>query len=222
MPGRIAIWALLVALATTAAWAEQKPRKQPRKQQGAETVTYSWVDEHGNLQYGDRVPPEYAKRELRVLNNQGVEVRRIDAQKSAAQQAEERRRLDAEARRAQHDKFLLATYTSTRDIEQVRDTRLAQLAEQRKSTEAYLLSLQERLGLLQMQAQEFRPYNESPDAKPMPDRLADSLVRTLNEARTQKNVLDSRRAEEDLLRTQFQADIDRYRQLRSSVTTAQN
>ena len=81
MPGRIAIWALLVAFATLPAWAEQKPRKQPRNTGGSEKLTYSWVDEHGNLQYGDRVPPEYAKRELRVLNNQGVEVKRIDAQK---------------------------------------------------------------------------------------------------------------------------------------------
>lgn len=222
MPGRIAIWALLVAFATLPAWAEQKPRKQPRNTGGSEKLTYSWVDEHGNLQYGDRVPPEYAKRELRVLNNQGVEVKRIDAQKTASQQAEERRRAESEARRAQHDKFLLATYTSTRDIEQVRDTRLAQVAEQRKSTEAYLLTLQERLGLLQLQAQEFRPYNESPDAKPMPDRLADSLVRTLNETRTQRNVLDARRAEEDMVRAQFQSDIDRYRQLRSGIATAQN
>jgi hypothetical protein len=56
----------------------------------------------------------------------------------------------------------------------------------------------------------------------MPDRLADSLVRTLNETRTQRNLLDSRRAEETALRAQFQADIDRYRQLRSGTATAQN
>lgn len=221
MVGRLLIVALLAAFAASAAVASDKPRKQKRTQ-GSETLTYSWVDENGNRQYGDRVPPEYAKKELRVLNSQGVELRRIQAQRSAAQQVEDQKRADSEARRAQHDRFLLATYTSTRDIELVRDTRLSQVGEQRASTESYLATLQERLAALQLQAQAYRPYNESPDAKPMPDRLADSLVRTLNETRTQRNLLDSRRAEETALRAQFQADIDRYRQLRSGTATAQN
>jgi hypothetical protein len=221
MDGRLLIVALLAALAATSALAADKPRKQKR-QQGSETLTYSWIDENGNRQYGDRVPPEYAKQELRVLNRQGVELRRVGAQRTVAQQVEDQKRADSEARRAQHDRFLLATYTSTRDIEQVRDSRLAQVGQQRESTETYLATLQERLGSLQLQAQAYRPYNESPDAKPMPDRLADSLVRTLNEARTQRTQLDTRRAEENALRAQFQADIDRYRQLRSGSSIARN
>lgn len=221
MAGRLLILALLAAFAAAPALASDKPRKQKRSQ-GSETLTYSWIDENGNRQYGDRVPPEYAKKELRVLNSQGVELRRIEAQRSAAQQVEDKKREDSEARRAQHDRFLLATYTSTRDIEQVRDTRLAQIGQQRESTESYLATLQERLSSLQLQAQAYRPYNESPDAKPLPDRLADSLVRTLNEVRTQRNLLDSRRSEEAALRSQFQSDIDRYRQLRSGTATARN
>jgi hypothetical protein len=221
MDGRFLIVALLAAFAAASALADDKPRKQKRSQ-GSETLTYSWIDESGNRQYGDRVPPEYAKKELRVLNSQGVELRRIDAQRSAAQQVEDKKRADSDARRAQHDRFLLATYTSTRDIEQVRDTRLAQIGQQRESTESYLATLQDRLGALQLQAQAYRPYNESPDAKPLPDRLADSLVRTLNETRTQRNLLQSRRSEENSLRAQFQADIDRFRQLRSGNATALN
>jgi hypothetical protein len=221
MAGRLLIVALLAAFAAGSALADDKPRKQKRSQ-GSETLSYSWVDENGNRQYGDRVPPEYAKKELRVLNSQGVELRRIEAQRTASQQVEDQKRADSDARRAQHDRFLLATYTSTRDIEQVRDTRLAQIGQQRESTESYLATLQDRLGALQLQAQAYRPYNESPDAKPLPDRLADSLVRTLNETRTQRNLLQSRRSEEDSLRAQFQADIDRFRQLRSGNATARN
>jgi hypothetical protein len=212
---------MLAAFAATSALASDKPRRQKRPQ-ASETLTYSWIDENGNRQYGDRVPPEYAKQELRVLNRQGVELRRVGAQRTVAQQVEDQKRADSEARRAQHDRFLLATYTSTRDIELVRDTRLAQVGEQRASTETYLATLQERLGSLQLQAQAYRPYNESPDAKPMPDRLADSLVRTLNETRTQRTQLDTRRAEENALRAQFQADIDRYRQLRGGSSIARN
>lgn len=221
MAGRLLIVTLLAALAVGSAFAADKPRKQKRAQ-GTDTLSYSWVDENGNRQYGDRVPPEYAKKELRVLNSQGVELRRIDAQRTAAQQVDDKKRADSEARRAQYDRFLLATYTSTRDIEQVRDSRLAQVSQQRESTESYLATLQDRLGALQLQAQAYRPYNESAEAKPLPDRLADSLVRTLNETRTQRNLLQSRRTEENSLRSQFQADIDRFRQLRSGPATARN
>lgn len=223
MFARLAILALLSAFALgSAAFADQKPRPRKKNSQQVETLTYAWVDDRGVMQYGDRVPPEYARRELRVLNSQGVEVRRIQAQKTPQQQAEDSRREQLAARQAQHDKFLLSTYTSTRDIEQVRDARLAQVGEQRRSTEAYLATLQERLSSLQLQAQAYRPYNESPGAAPMPDRLADSLVRTLNEARAQRKLLDARRAEEEALRTQFQADIERYRQLRAGLVSAAN
>ncbi len=222
MSGRIAILAVLSLFALQAALAEQKPRPKRKNAQQIETLTYAWIDDNGVMQYGDRVPPEYAKRELRVLNSRGVEIRRIEAQRTPQQQAEDRRRAEVAARQAQHDKFLLSTYTSTRDIEQVRDARLAQVGEQRRSTEAYLATLQERLASLQLEAQAYRPYNESPDAPPMPDRLADNLVRTLNEARSQRKLLDARRAEEETLRAQFQSDIDRYRQLRAGRVSATN
>lgn len=220
--------ALAFALTTTFAHADtnapRKPqtRSKPAKpnKNGIEKPSYMWVDENGVAHYGDRVPPEYVKRERRVLNSQGVEVARIEAQKTPEQLAEDRRRQDLAARQGQHDKFLLTTYTSTRDIELLRDTRLSQVGDQRKSTETYLESLHERLAALQLQAQAYRPYNESPDAKPMPDRLADNLVRTMNETRTQRALLAARRNEEQTLRDQFQADIDRYRALRSGVAAS--
>lgn len=217
------VCATVLALAATHAHAEEKkpPRKATRQKQGGiEKQSYMWVDDEGVAHYGDRVPPEYVKRERRVLNSQGVEVARVEAQRTPEQLIEDRRRQELVARQGQHDKFLLTTYTSTRDIELLRDSRLAQVGDQRKSTEKYLESLHERLSALQLQAQAYRPYNESPDAKPMPDRLADNLVRTMNETRTQRALLASRREEERNLREQFQSDIDRYRALRSGVAAS--
>jgi hypothetical protein len=44
---------------------------------------YKWVDENGVTHYGDSVPAQYAKKESSVLNKQGMEVGRTQAQKSA-------------------------------------------------------------------------------------------------------------------------------------------
>ncbi|HEY2340581.1 MAG TPA: hypothetical protein VGH75_08635, partial [Steroidobacteraceae bacterium] len=57
----------------------------------------------------------------------------------------------------------------------------------------------------------YRPYNK--DARRMPDDLAENLVRTVNELRVQGSALTAKGAEEAALRSQFQEDIERYREL---------
>ena len=47
----------------------------------------------------------------------------------------------------------------------------------------------------------------------MPDDVAENLVRTVNELRVQSNAYAAKSAEEAELRAQFQADIERYREL---------
>jgi len=60
---------------------------------------YKWVDEQGVTHYGDRIPPEYAAQEQHVINSQGVEINRLEAQKTAEQMAaEDQKKQDAEQR----------------------------------------------------------------------------------------------------------------------------
>jgi hypothetical protein len=162
------------------------------------------------------VPAQYAKQESAVLNRQGVEISRNEAQKSPEELAAEAREKDAFIRRKQHDSFLLTTYTSVKDIESLRDERLEQISGQRRAAEAYIETLHGRLSALQTRAFTFKPYNEKPTARRMPDDLAEDLMRTLNEMRSQKIALAAKDSEENELRSQFQADIDRYRELRSA------
>jgi hypothetical protein len=180
-------------------------------------VTYKWVDENGITHYGDRVPPQYAKKETSVLNTQGVEIRRNDAQKSPEQLAEEQHQAEAAIRQKQHDTFLLTTYPTVKDIESLRDERLGQISGQRRAAEAYVEGLHSRLSTLQTRALTFKPYNEKAGARRMPDDLAEDLMRTLNEMRSQKAALAAKDAEETALRAQFQSDIDRFKELRSTV-----
>ena len=180
---------------------------------------FSWVDKNGERHYGDSVPPEYAQSERRVLNNQGVEVQRVSAEKNAQQLAEQRKHDQEVQARAQHDGFLMSTYTSTKDIERLRDERLDQLNGQITAANAYIDSLDTRLKALQDRAMLFKPYNTKSDARRMPDDLAEQLVRTANEARTQRKSLDRRHQQVVTVRTQFDADISRYRELTANAGT---
>jgi hypothetical protein len=179
---------------------------------------YRWTDEHGVVHYGDSIPPQYSQAESSVLNQQGVEVGRHEAQKSQAQLEEEARKDQVRVQQKQRDTVLLTTYTSVKDIEQLRDERLEQLQGQRVAAEQYIATLHERLVALQARAMTFRPYNTAANARRMPDDLAEDVVRTLNEVRTQHNALRSRDADEAAMRAQFQADIDRYRELHVTPT----
>jgi hypothetical protein len=176
-------------------------------------TTFRWVDDQGVVHYGDRIPPQYATKERSVLNAQGVEVKHVDAQKTAAQIEEDARKQQELFKRKQHDSFLITTYTSVKDIEALRDERLQQLYGQRMAAEQYIDTLHSRLRGLQARAMVFRPYNDRKGARRMPDDLAEDLVRTLNEMRSQTDALTLKSREEQSLRTNFQADIERYREL---------
>lgn len=181
--------------------------------------TYRWVDEQGVVHYGDRIPPEAARKQRDVLNSQGVVVRHLDAEKTPQQLAEEARRQAELARQQQHDQFLLNTYTSVQDIEALRDRRLDQLQGQIRGAELYIDSIGTRLRVLQERARNFKPYSERPDARRMPDDLAEELVRALNDTRSQRQILEAKRNEQAALRAQFQSDIDRYRELKVPRTS---
>jgi hypothetical protein len=176
-------------------------------------TAYRWVDEQGVVHYGDSIPPQYAEKEHTLLNNQGVVVGHSDAQKTPEQQAAEAKEQEALHKQQQHDSFLLATYTSVKDIEALRDVRLDQLQGQRYAAEQYVDSLHSRLVALQERIKHFRPYNTRADARRMPDDLAEDLVHTLNEMRTQSGVLSLKNDEVSAVRAQFNMDIDRYQAL---------
>ena len=177
------------------------------------TMTYKWVDDKGVIHYGDNIPPEYAQGDTAVLNRQGVAVREFPARLTPAQQEDALRRDEASAKQKQHDSFLMTTYTSTKDIEQLRDERLAQIEGQIVAARSYIDSVDSRLAALRTRAKNFKPYSTSPTARRLPDALAAEIVQTLNEARSQQEILESRQKEQKELRATFQADIDRYRHL---------
>jgi len=205
-------WAVaLLALGLAPSWALSAPGDK-----GA--LTYRWVDEKGEVHYGDRVPPQYVQKESAILNSQGVQVGRLEAQKTPEQLAEDARRHQEMLRLKQRDSFLVTTYSSVADIERLRDERLETIEAQRLAAEQYVENLHSRLSLLQTRALLFKPYNPRPEARRLPDDLAEDLVRTLNEIRTQRRVLLAKDDEQAALRKQFQGDIERYKELRTART----
>jgi len=175
---------------------------------------YKWVDDQGVTHYGDSIPPEYASQEQHIINSQGIEISHLDAQKSAAQlAAEEQKKLDAE-QRLSRDKNLLNTYVSVQEIERLRDQRLSLVADQIKVTNQFLDTLNGRMKKLRVSSMHFRPYNADSKAPPMPDQVAEDLVRLAIDINTQEQNLLEKRGEESTMKKQFESDIDRFKELK--------
>ena len=183
---------------------------------------YKWTDDKGVIHYGDSVPPEYSQREQHVLNSQGVETQKLTAEMSPAEAAEYALKQKQEAQRRQHDMFLISTYPSVKEIENVRDERLGQINGQVSAAQAYIASLTTRLEGLKQRAMFFTPYNTKPGARRMPDDLAEEMVRTMSELRTQNSALAQRRSELQNVIDSFDADIARFKELRTSAAARLN
>jgi hypothetical protein len=199
----LALMAMLALALAPAAGHAQSTRK-----------LYKWVDDQGVTHYGDRVPPEYVNQEQHIINGHGIETDRIDPPKTPEQiAAEEQKKLAVELK-ASRDKNLLNTYSTVTEIERLRDQRLALVSDQIKVTTQFLEILDARLKKLSANSMRFKPYSSDPKAPPMSDEVAEDLVHTANDIRTQQENLREKQNEESNMRTQFASDIARFKELK--------
>jgi hypothetical protein len=175
---------------------------------------YKWVDEQGVTHYGDHIPPEYAAQERHVMNSQGIEINRLEAQKTPeALAAEEQKKIEAEQSK-NRDRNLLNTYASVQEIERLRDQRVTLLTDQIKVTSQFLEVLNGKMKKLRVSSVRFKPYSGDANASAMPDQIAEDLVRVGNDIRTQEQNLREKRSEETIMSKQFDSDIERFKELK--------
>jgi hypothetical protein len=212
----LCLLALLAAPVFAPAAAEQRSSSSK-----ATKPVYKWVDDKGVTHYGDAIPAEYADQDKTVINRQGVPVATIPGRRTPEQLEDAARQRTAEERARQElilarqrDQNLLATYLSVEEIESLRDRRLEILEAQSKVTNQYLDTLRTRLGQLETQARRYSPYVADEGAGPMPEHLAEDLIRAVNEIRAQEKSLETRRLESVRLQEQFARDISRFRELK--------
>jgi hypothetical protein len=206
----LALSALLLALAAgPAAAATQGSDRQK---------LYRWVDKQGQVHYGDSVPPEYAEQDRDVLNKRGIAIGReegtITPEEAAAKAAEEKAARD-EQKRKLRDRVLLQTYQSVQELEILRDNRLDLVDAQLTIQEQSLSNLRAQRAKIERLAAQYAPVNASPEAKPLPEELAADLARSASDIQTQEANLLRRREERESIRQTFEADIQRYQELKA-------
>jgi len=178
---------------------------------------YRWVDENGEVHFGDSIPAEYSEIERQVVNEHGITVDVLHAKKTDEELAEEARLAEIERdmelqRRA--DQALLATYLSVDEIIMHRDRRVELFQAQARVTELYLKNLQGRLDVLEKEASRYRPYSSDPDAPMIEPDLANDLAATRETVERHQENLRRFRQDEQSIVARFDGDIDRFRRLK--------
>jgi hypothetical protein len=173
------------------------------------------VDKNGQVHYGDSVPAEYAEQDRDVLNRQGLAVGReegtITPEEAAAKAAADKVARD-EQKRKLRDRVLLQTYQSVQELEILRDNRLDLVDAQLTIQEQSLSNLRAQRAQIERIAARYAPANT---AQPLPDELAADLERSATDIQTQESNLVRRREERENIRQTFEADIERYKELRA-------
>lgn len=174
---------------------------------------YKWVDEHGKIHYGDRIPPEYAKRERKTLNQQGITVDVKERAKTAEEIAEQERlaKLEAEQERlrkeqAAKDRILLDTFSNEDEMVMTRNGKVDAIGAIIRVTKGRIGKQTARLGELTSEAAQMER-----GGKAVPARLHEEIANTKQQIRDNESYIAQKEQEQQELRDRYEVDIERFR-----------
>jgi len=183
---------------------------------------YKWVDEHGQTRYGDRIPPQYAKKSNKTLNKQGVVVETKAAAKTREQIAEEQRlarqKAEQERKRQQQahlDRILLDTFTNEDEMILTRDGKIEAIEAVIRVTNSRTEKIKQRL-----EKQQLRAANLERSGKAVSPKLQRGIRESRRQIRYNSDYVSNRRKAQQAIGKKFELDIKRFRSLKMAEAEA--
>ena len=180
----------------------------------ADAQSYRCVGKDGKKYYGQSLPMECLGQPAEQLNAQGMVIKRIDPQASAAERErkvaedEERKKREAASKEeGRRNRALLATYTSDKDIEQARARAL-------KENEGAIKDIERRIGALKKRQEELKKELDFFQGKNKPPvKLEQDIKNAQFDLTTQEGLLATKKKEVDLINARYNEDKKRYNEL---------
>ena len=178
-----------------------------------------WIDENGQVHYGDAMPASQADLERKVLSGQGVTMETIERAKTPEEQAEahrqaellaeEKRKLDEQAAK---DHVLLATFSSEDDMIMTRDGKIMAINTIIRLTKDRIRRITQQLRDLAHDAAEIERSGEE-----VPDELHEQIANGKAEIQRHEQYISVQEHEQEALQHKFASDIERFRYLRGRM-----
>ncbi len=171
---------------------------------------YKWVDESGNISYQDQPPPSDSEQAAEVLNYNGVTLQHIP---SRAEELENNRLAKIEAEQRQRDDALIKAFPLESDLINTRDKRITHIDGSVSRMYEQLVILNSRLLSIEDRVNVRIERNLSPSQALESDRIA--VTRSIGSTNA---LIKSKLRERRLVMSQFDNDLERYRNLKSGTT----
>lgn len=183
----------------------------------AQAKLYKWVDEEGQMHFGDKVPEKYLVREYDELNDSGVVIRHKAAAETAEQKAEARR-LEYERQKAaliekkkiQRDRVLLDTYTTKRDLILARDSRLEAVDSQIQLANTIIADSNKKIESMEQQVIDIKASNRE-----VPLYLYNQIDNEKEQVKVQSKVKKDYEKRRDQIDLQFNGYLQRFEVLKA-------
>lgn len=183
----------------------------------AQAKMYKWVDEDGQMHFGDKIPPKYLVRAHDELNEQGVKIKHKAAAKTPEEKAAERRLKREqkkaaliEKRKQQRDRVLLDTYTTERDLIVARDSRLDAVGSQIHLAETIISDSNKKIEAMEKHITEIQASNRE-----VPLDLYERLENEKQQVIVQSKVMETHKKRRDEIALQFNDYIERFKVLKA-------
>ena len=180
------------------------------------TTHFRWHDAQGVVHYSDTIPPEAVRFGYDVVDDQGLLVRHVDREKTAAERAAaaaETARQAAAKRAADQqelaDRQLLSAYPNEAELKEAHDSKLAQMQQSITTTQSNLRSQEQSLADLLAHAAELERSGQ-----PVPPYLRKRVTDQRQSVADERNEVARMQHEREQTAQQFDAEIQRYRMLR--------
>ena len=178
---------------------------------------YKWVDEDGQVHFGDRIPTKYKVKEHDELNEHGVKTRHREAAKTPEQKAEERRLAReqkkialAEKKKRQRDRVLLDTYTTERDLIVARDSRLDAVNSQIRLAKSIISDSNNKIESMEQQVTDIKASNRE-----VPADLYERIENEKQQVAVQATVMENHKKRSVEIAKQFNGYIERFKVLKA-------
>jgi hypothetical protein len=203
--------ALLLSVATADAFAQKSDHNR-----------YKWRDASGNLHYGDSLPPEAARSGYEIVNPQGIVIKRVAREKTAAElaaakatAAREKSEHDAAEARARADTQLVTNFPEEEDLLRAQRQRIEMLDQQVTAARISLRNQEQTLAELLGNAAD----SERTD-KALTKRESDQIAGMRKQVDAQRAMVERREAERHDTETRFGKEVERYRELKARLADA--
>lgn len=179
----------------------------------AQVRIYCCDDANGRKVCGDFLPAACQGRAYEERDNRGFISKKVEAPLTAEQQARrdaEAAKKEADARKAAEDRrrtlALLATYSSEKDIDTVRDRNLAEL-------DKSIVEAQKRLDEARKKKQKLDSDKEFYKGKPLPDAVKSQVRDNDKEIEAHQATIATKTREKEDVRARFADEKKRYLEL---------